>query len=333
MLAGVSRASYYRQWAQSAPRQEETAVRDVVQRAALANRRYGYRRITAQLAREGFVVNHKRVLRLMQQDNLLVLRSRPFVPVTTDSRSRVAVVPNLARGLVPTGLDQLWVADITYVRLFEEFAFLAVVLDAFSRRVIGWALDNHLRASLAIDGARDGNQNASSRPCKCDPSFGSWRAVCLPGVHAGACGARHSGKHESDRQSLRQCQGGEFHEDTQTRGGRRPELSRSQRRPRGDRRLHRRRLQSTTTALGSGLLPTSRVRGKPAATWVLSTILSTGRPANRKCNQLLISVSQARGAVQVSPAEKTAKIQRRRSLRLAFSSPQPTARIGESNPT
>ena len=147
--ARVNRAGYYRQWRASAPRQEETAVRDAIQRVALGNRRYGYRRIAAQLRRDGLVANHKRVLRLMRRDNLLCLRRRPFVPVTTDSRHQWRVVPNLARGLVPTGLDQLWVADITYVRLAEEFAFLAVLLDAFSRRVIGWALDIHLRASLA----------------------------------------------------------------------------------------------------------------------------------------------------------------------------------------
>jgi transposase InsO family protein len=149
VLAGVNRAGYYRHWKASAPRQEETAVRDTIQRVALANRRYGYRRIAAQLRRDGLVANHKRVLRLMRRDNLLCLRKRPFVPVTTDSRHAWRVVPNLARGLVPTDLDQLWVADITYVRLAEEFAFLAVLLDAFSRRVIGWALDMHLRASLA----------------------------------------------------------------------------------------------------------------------------------------------------------------------------------------
>jgi len=149
VLAGVNRAGYYRHWTASAPRQEETAVRDAIQRVALANRRYGYRRIAAQLRRDGFAANHKRVLRLMRQDNLLCLRRRPFVPVTTDSSHAWRVVPNLARGLVPTGLDQLWVADITYVRLLEEFAYLAVLLDAFSRRVIGWALDDHLRASLA----------------------------------------------------------------------------------------------------------------------------------------------------------------------------------------
>jgi len=148
-LAGVSRAGYYRQWQTSAPRQEETAVRDAIHRAALANRRYGYRRIAAQLRREGLVANHKWVLRLMRRDNLLCLRQRPFVPVTTESRHTWHVVPNLARGLVPSGLDQLWVADITYLRLAEEFAFLAVLLDAFSRRVIGWALEQHLRASLA----------------------------------------------------------------------------------------------------------------------------------------------------------------------------------------
>jgi len=149
-LAGVSRAGYYRHWSASAPRAEETGVRDAVQRLALAHKHYGYRRIAAQLRREGWTVNHKRVLGLMRKDNLLCLRVRPFVPITTDSHHGWRVMPNLARRIVPTGLDQLWVADITYIRLQEEFAFLAVVLDAFSRRVVGWALDTHLQASLAI---------------------------------------------------------------------------------------------------------------------------------------------------------------------------------------
>jgi transposase InsO family protein len=149
-LAGASRAGYYRHWQASAPRQEETGVRDAIQRVALANRHYGYRRIAAQLRREGLAVNRKRVLRLMREDNLLCLRTRPFVPITTDSRHGWRVVPNLARGLMLTGLDQLWVADITYVHLLEEFAYLAIVLDAFSRRVIGWALETHLQASLAM---------------------------------------------------------------------------------------------------------------------------------------------------------------------------------------
>ena len=149
-LAEVSRASYYRHWQQAAPRQEETALRDVVQRQAVAHRHYGYRRVTALVRRDGWAVNHKRVLRLMRTDNLLCLRRRAFVPATTDSRHGWRVVPNLARGMQLTGLDQLWVADITYLRLLEEFAFLAVVLDAFSRRVIGWAVELHLRARLSL---------------------------------------------------------------------------------------------------------------------------------------------------------------------------------------
>jgi putative transposase len=149
-LARVSRAGYYRSFRASAPRQEETCARDAMQRIALKNRYYGYRRVHAELRREGYDVNHKRVLRLMRQDNLLCLRKRPFVPVTTNSQHGWPVVPNLARSMVPTGQNQLWVADITYVRMLEEFVYLAIVLDAFSRRVVGWELDDHLNASLPI---------------------------------------------------------------------------------------------------------------------------------------------------------------------------------------
>jgi len=129
-------------------------LRDAIQRIALENRKYGYRRITGELGRQGWRINHKRVLRLMRRDNLLCLRCKPFVPVTTDSNHGWRVVPNLARGMELTGVDQLWVADITYVRLAEEFAFLAVVIDAFSRKVVGWAIDDHLQASLAIAALR-----------------------------------------------------------------------------------------------------------------------------------------------------------------------------------
>ena len=149
-LAGVSRAGYYRRWQDARPRREETAVRDAIQRLALAHRHYGYRRIAAQLRREGMAVNRKRVLRLMREDNLLCLRKRAFVPATTASRHHWRVVPNLARGMQPTGLDQLWVADITYVRLAEGFAYLAAVIDAFSRRVVGWALERYLDVNLAL---------------------------------------------------------------------------------------------------------------------------------------------------------------------------------------
>ena len=150
-MAGVSRASYYRFWQRSAPRAHDTAARDAIQRLALANGRHrGYRYITHQLRRDGLEVNHKRVLRLMREDNLLCLRRKAFVPQTTDSRHDWKIVPNLVRDLQLTGPNQLWVADITYIHLQEEFVFLAVVLDAFSRTVVGWAMADHLRASLAI---------------------------------------------------------------------------------------------------------------------------------------------------------------------------------------
>jgi transposase InsO family protein len=149
-LAVVSRAGYYRHWQASAPKREETSLRDAIQRLALANRHYGYRRIAALLGREGWAANHKRVLRLMHEDNLLCLRKAAFVPTTTDSRHGWRVVPNLARGMELSGLDQLWVADITYIHLAEEFGYLAIVLDAFSRKIVGWALETHLQAALAI---------------------------------------------------------------------------------------------------------------------------------------------------------------------------------------
>lgn len=150
LLGGVSRAGYYRHLDAPAPARADADLMDAIQRLSLAHRHYGYRRITAQLRREGRAVNHKRVLRLMRADNLLCLRARPFVPCTTDSRHGFAIVPNLIRSLLATGLDQIWVADITYVRLGEAFVYLAVVLDAFSRKVVGWALDDHLEARLAV---------------------------------------------------------------------------------------------------------------------------------------------------------------------------------------
>lgn len=149
-LAGVSRAGFYRHWQERSPASSDTDLRDAIQRVALAHRHYGYRRLAAHLRREGRIVNRKRVLRLMREDNLLCLRRAAYIPVTTDSRHGFPVWPNLARTLVLSGPNQLWVADITYVRLGEAFIYLAVVLDAWSRRVVGWALADHLRAELAL---------------------------------------------------------------------------------------------------------------------------------------------------------------------------------------
>jgi putative transposase len=147
----VSRASYYRGWARRAPQAEETELRDLVQRLALANRRYGYRRITELVRREGWPANRKRIARLMREDNLLALRKPAFKPATTMSDHAWRVWPNLARRLEPMAVNQLWVADITYVRLAEAFVYLAVILDAFSRKVVGWAMADHLQASLALE--------------------------------------------------------------------------------------------------------------------------------------------------------------------------------------
>ena len=149
-LAGVSRAGFYRSLQERAPVEEDMEVRSVIQQIAVEHRRrYGYRRISAELRRRGMLVNHKRVLRIIREDNLLAVQPRAFV-VTTDSDHEFEVYLNLASRMKLTGMNQLWVADITYIRLKKEFVYLAVVLDAFSRKVVGWALDRTLAARLPI---------------------------------------------------------------------------------------------------------------------------------------------------------------------------------------
>ncbi len=152
-MTGLSRAGFYR-W--RTPREVtpvQMEVRDQIQRVSLEWPAYGYRRMTFELQKRGFEVNHKRVLRMMREDNLLCVRRRAFV-VTTDSRHNLPIYPNLAREIKPTSINQLWVADITYIRLRTEFVYLSVVLDAFSRRVIGWALGRTLEAGLAVAALR-----------------------------------------------------------------------------------------------------------------------------------------------------------------------------------
>ena len=149
-IAGLSRASFYRSREPKLTRRDDADLSDLIQRLALQRRNEGYRRVARRLRDEGLVVNAKRVLRLMRADNLLSLRKRAFVPPTTDSRHKFAVAPNLAARVEPTGPDQLWVADITYVRLAEGFIYLAMVIDAFSRKAVGFALDDHIEARLAL---------------------------------------------------------------------------------------------------------------------------------------------------------------------------------------
>jgi putative transposase len=146
---GLSRAGFYRHYEEHEPRQADVELRDAIHEIVIENRCYGHRRVTAALQQKDWVVNRKRVLRLMRADNLLALRKRRYV-LTTDSRHPFAIYPNLVPRLVVNGVNQLWVADITYIRLRETFLYLAVVLDAYSRKAVGWELGDTLESSLAI---------------------------------------------------------------------------------------------------------------------------------------------------------------------------------------
>jgi len=151
LLARVSRAGFYRFLQALQPYEENTEVRSAIQQVALEHRRrYGYRRVAAELKRRGMLVNHKRVLRIMREDNLLAIQPKEFVS-TTDSDHALEVYLNLARRMKLNGIDQLWVADITYIRLQAEFVYLAVILDGYSRKVVGWKLDRTLASRLALD--------------------------------------------------------------------------------------------------------------------------------------------------------------------------------------
>jgi putative transposase len=163
LLLGLNRGSYYRQaqsTAETAPVETglvrnnpasngSTRLREAIERVVVEFSGYGYRRVTKQLRREGWCVNHKRVRRVMREAGLLWRRKRRGVK-TTDSKHRFAVAPNLVKGRPPTALNEVWVADLTYIRLGQEFVYLATVMDAFSRRVVGWCLSRHVEAELAL---------------------------------------------------------------------------------------------------------------------------------------------------------------------------------------
>jgi transposase InsO family protein len=153
-LAGVSRAGFYRSRSAAPESDPNMDLRDEIQRIAVEWPCYGWRRVHAELWRRGWMVNHKPVRRIMREDNLLCIRRRKFVVATTDSKHGRPVYPNLAKGMKLTGINQLWIADITYIRLETEFVYLAVVLDAYSRRVIGWALGRTLEDDLTVAALR-----------------------------------------------------------------------------------------------------------------------------------------------------------------------------------
>jgi putative transposase len=159
-LLGANRGSYYRAVGEPAfpspPHsrgREEVPLRDAIERIVLEFPGYGYRRVTHQLHRDGFEVNHKRVLRVMQEESLLCQLKRRFVK-TTDSEHGHRVYPNLLKDAgwqKLTGINQAWAADITYIRLVAEFVYLAVLMDAYSRRVVGWSLSRRIDSELAVE--------------------------------------------------------------------------------------------------------------------------------------------------------------------------------------
>ena len=162
-LSGASRAGFYRDWEERGPKEFETEIRDRVQKIALKHRRYGYRRITALLRREGVEVGQRVVRRILRDDNLLAVGKRKFV-VTTDSDHGFTVYPNLAQYVQVTAVNQLWVADITYLRLGQEFVYLAIVLDVFSRLVVGWELGRTLQASLPLAALKKAVASRNPKP-------------------------------------------------------------------------------------------------------------------------------------------------------------------------
>jgi putative transposase len=160
---GVSRAGFYRDWQERQPQAAEVAIRDAVQKAALRHRRYGYRRVLQMVQRSGMAVGEWVVRRILRTDNLLAVRKRKFV-ATTDSQHCFAVYPNLARYVEVKAINQLWVADITYVRLGHEFVYVAVVLDVYSRRVVGWSLGRSLQTSLPLSALNQAIANRQPGP-------------------------------------------------------------------------------------------------------------------------------------------------------------------------
>src|SRR6185312_6734090 len=259
-LGQVSRAGFYRHWQQQEPGVEETELRAQVQQIALAHRRnYGYRRVTQELRQQGWAVNRKRVARIMAADNLLCVRRRRFV-LTTDSSHDLRVHLNLAARLQLSGIDQLWVADLTYIRLREQFVFLAVILDAFSRRVVGWALDE---SPCTAGGRRFTQSSLCATACSWPgPSFRPRYPVRLQTVRRLAAGAWLAAQHEPSRQSLRQCQVRKLHQNAQARRDLYARVSRSRRSRSAHHRVPGAVLQSPTSAFGLELPLPGTVRAE-----------------------------------------------------------------------
>ena len=195
-LGRVSRSGFYRFDDAEPEPDPDMDLRDAIQKIAVEWPSYGRPRMTKELRERGWKVNPKRVYRLMREDNLLCVRKRKFV-VTTDSNHTRKVYPNLARDMILTAINQLWRADITYIRLRDEFVFLAVILDAYSRRIIGWALDRSMEDSLTLTRCAWRWRAARSSPAWCIIPTGArnmpartTRTCSRPMASASACRAK-----------------------------------------------------------------------------------------------------------------------------------------------
>lgn len=174
-LFAVSRSWYYEQQGKPDEDEEETALRDRIEEIILEFS--GYRRVTRALSREGVIVNHKRVLRIMREELLLCRIKKSFVIKTTNSRHRFPIYPNLLAGVQLTAPDQAWVADFTYIRLRGAFVYLACILDAFSRRCVGWYLSREMTTHMTLMARRTCDPGTTST-ARSDSSLGSWHAIC-----------------------------------------------------------------------------------------------------------------------------------------------------------
>ena len=253
-LGKISRATLYRFNPDREGPDKDVDLRDAIQRIALEFPYYGRPRITAELKKRGWKeVGHRRVGRIMREDNLLCLRKRKFTVVTTNSNHDRPVYPNLAGDMVLSGINQLWVADITYIRLEMEFVYLAVILDAFSRRVIGWALERTLEDELTLAALRTALEQR--RPERGGLVHHSDRGVQYASLD-------YTGLLKQQRITISMSRKGNpydnafceiIHEDAEIRRGLSPGVPRPSRSPCLHRTLHREGLQRQAPALGSEL--------------------------------------------------------------------------------
>ena len=147
----INRRTYYYILKERRICPSDKSIRDSILAIALEFQKYGYRRITAELHRRNQPVNHKKVLRIMREENILCRPKKKFRITTTDSNHSYPIYPNLARDIILIGINQFWVADITYVHLLHECVYLAVIIDVYSRKCVGWELSRRIDAELVLN--------------------------------------------------------------------------------------------------------------------------------------------------------------------------------------